>query len=439
MIKIILMMKTKLAMFGAKPEIKKTLKPYTPIGCDDVKAVEAVFKRGVLSDFLGSPSDRYFGGTEVRQFEKLWCDYFNVPYSIAVNSATSGLIAAMGAVGITPGDEVIVPPYTMSATVVAPLFYGGIPVFVDIEDNYFCINPECVEQAITPRTKAIVAVNLFGHPAELHKLRALADKHGVYLIEDNAQAICATERAHWAGTIGHIGIFSLNVHKHLNVGEGGVIVTNEKDLATRLQLIRNHGENATDWLHATDITNLIGYNFRLTELHAAVAANQFKNIKRLTERVTEIGNTLSKELINLPGLTVPQIREECIHRYFMWSCKIDSAKAGISRNDLCKALIAEGVPLAQGYVKPLYYLPVFQKRIAIGSQGFPFNLSDISYHSGLCPIAELMHFEQLFQFQPVSWEVDSQQLESIIAAFHKVFENIDEIIQPRERALESLK
>ena len=131
---------------------------------------------------------------------------------------------------------------TMSATVMAPLIYGGIPVFVDIEEDYFCIDLNKVELAINSKTKAIIAVNLFGHPAELRRLRDLADKNGIYLIEDAAQCPLASENSFYAGTIGHIGVFSLNYHKHIHTGEGGICCTDDDELALRLRAIRNHGK-----------------------------------------------------------------------------------------------------------------------------------------------------------------------------------------------------
>lgn len=412
----------KLAILGGAPLIKNTMKPFVSLNNDDIAAATRVIQSGCLSGYLGSPSDKFYGGIEVKKLEKDWCERFQVAHTISVNSATSGLIAAIGAIGVSPGDEVIVPPYTMSATVIAPLFYGAIPVFVDIEDEHFCIDPLLVEQAITSKTKAIMAVNLFGHPAKLTVLRKIADKHGIYLIEDNAQAILAKENDKFSGTIGHLGVFSLNVHKHLNVGEGGVVVTNDNELAKRLQLIRNHGENAGEWMGIEDLTNTIGYNFRLSEIHAAIAQVQLSKLDVLTKRVMEIGKGLSEGLKDLPGIKTPSIRENCSHVYFMWSCRFDDEVIGISRDLFCKALLAEGVPIAQGYVKPLYRLPTFQKRKAIGRESFPFSLSDRVYTENNCPVVERLHFKELFQFQPVSWDVNKQALNNIINAFYKVYE-----------------
>ncbi|TAK99865.1 MAG: DegT/DnrJ/EryC1/StrS family aminotransferase, partial [Rhodospirillaceae bacterium] len=164
-----------LALLGGTPAVTGPLQAYRTVGAEEESAVLRVMRDGVLSAFLGAWSPEFRGGPEVMALEAEWALAFKCRHAITVNSATSGLIAAMGAIGISPGDEVIVPPYTMSATAMAPLFYGAIPVFADVEPEHYCIDPQRVAEAITPRTKAIIAVNLFGQPADLIALRALAD------------------------------------------------------------------------------------------------------------------------------------------------------------------------------------------------------------------------------------------------------------------------
>ena len=216
-------MSDSLAVFGGRPAVSRPLQPFSGIGGHERTAVLRFLDDGApLSGFHGSARPTFFGGPEVRAFEAAWCERFGVSHAVTVNSATSALIAAMGAIGIGPGDEVITSPYTMSATAMAPLFYGGIPVFADIESDHFCLDPAAVERAITAKTRAILVINLFGHPAELVKLRQLADARGIYLVEDNAQAALAEDGGKLAGTIGHIGIYSLNIHKHIQTGEGGI-------------------------------------------------------------------------------------------------------------------------------------------------------------------------------------------------------------------------
>lgn len=419
-------MDPKLAILGAEPTVKPPLSAFNAIGPKEKAAVMDFLDKGsLLSGFHGSARPSFFGGDQVQAFEQEWSARFKVKHSISVNSATSGLMAAMGAIGIGPGDEVIVPAYTMTATALAPLVYGGIPVFVDIEPEYFCLESDLVEKAITPATRAIIAVNLFGHPAELKRLRALADAKGLYLIEDNAQAILAEDDGQLAGTIGHIGIYSLNVHKHIQVGEGGVCVTDDAQLALRLQLIRNHGENVIDWLEVKDLSNLVGFNYRMTEITAAMARVQLERVDELVERVEHVCNSLTAGLSDLPGFTPPKIRAGCRHNYYMWSAKFDAKVVGTTRDKFSKALAEEGFPNAGGYVKPIYQIPMFQQRIAIGKNGFPFSAdsSKRTYPAGLCPVTELMHKESLIQFQPVSWDVDQAQIGMLIDSVRKVYRN----------------
>ncbi len=410
----------KLALLGGEPAVKEPLPHYRTMGDEEESAVLRVMRSGNLSAYLGAWSPAYWGGPEVQAFEKEWASAFDVEYAVAVNSATSGLIAAMGAVGIGPGDEVIVPPYTMSATAVAPLFYGGIPVFVDIEQDCFCLDAKRVEQEITPKTRAIIAVNLFGQPADLKALRDLADAHGLYLIEDNAQGPFAMQGGQLAGTIGHIGVFSLNYHKHIHTGEGGVCVTRDKSLAERLAMIRNHAENASEHIGDGDFTNLIGHNFRMTELGAAIGREQLKKASAFVGRRIEIADRLTEATSGLTGITAPKVRPSCRHVYYVWGALYNEAEVGVSRELFAKALEAEGVPVGVGYVAPLYLLPPFKNRIAIGSKGFPFNLTNRVYQAGLCPITERLHHKEMLTYLICSFDPSDEQVDQIIAAFHKV-------------------
>ena len=412
---------SKLALLGGNPVIDRPLTPYRTIGEEERAAVDRVMSSGKLSGFVGAWCDDFAGGPEVRAFEAAWCERFGASHAITVNSNTSGLFASMGAVGVGPGDEVIVPPYTMSATAMAPLISGGIPVFVDIEAETFCLDPAKVREAITPRTRAIIAVNLFGHPAALHELRQLADEKGIALIEDNAQAPLATENGRYAGTIGHIGVFSLNYHKHFHTGEGGVCTTDDARLAQRLQMIRNHGENVVEPLGVTDLANLIGFNYRLTELSAAIGTEQLKKAERLVARREQIANRMTTALSDLPGLVPPAARANCRHVYYVWVMRYDEAVVGIPRSLFCKALAAKGFPVAEGYVAPLYLLPIFQRRIAVGDKGFPFNLANRTYEPGLCPVTERMHEKELLEFHICSYEVTDEDGEKLIAAMRKVY------------------
>lgn len=410
----------RLAILGGEPVIDAPLPPDTTVGPDDAAAAMRAFERGSLSAFYGSWGDEFLGGVEVKEFEAEWGARFNSKHVVSVNSATSGIIAALAAVGISPGDEVIVPPYTMSATVVAPLFYGGIPVFVDIEPETFCLDPEKVAAAITDKTRAIIVVNLFGHPARLAELRALADRHGIALIEDNAQGPLASENGSFAGTVGHIGIFSLNYHKHIHTGEGGLCVTADPELALRLQAIRNHAENIFEPAGIKDPVNMIGQNYRMTEMSAAVGRSQLAKIDLEVGRRQKLAEALSEGLRGLEGLTVPIVREGCRHVYYVWAMKVDEKVLGVSRAAFSRALAAEGFPHGTGYTRPLYMMPVFQRRIAIGRDHWPFTLTDRQYVAGMCPVAEHMYDHELLLFEPCAWRVDDALADRLVSAVRKV-------------------
>jgi dTDP-4-amino-4,6-dideoxygalactose transaminase len=179
---------SKLAVNGGTPVRAKNrpFPAYKPIGEEEKQAAIRVIESGALSKFIGSYGEQFLGGVEIQSFEKEWCKKFGVKHAITMNSATSGLIAAMGAIGIEPGDEVIVTPYSMCISATAPLFYGAVPVFADVEPEYFCLDPKSVEKAITPRTKAIIVVDLFGGAHDVDAINAIAKKHGLKVIADSA-------------------------------------------------------------------------------------------------------------------------------------------------------------------------------------------------------------------------------------------------------------
>jgi len=418
------MTKSSLALLGGQPVITGPLAPYRSIGREEAAAVARVMDSGRLSSFIGAWCPEFDGGPEIKAFEAAWARRFGCRHAVSVNSNTSGLVAALGAIGLGPGDEVIVPPMTMSATVMAPLIYGGIPVFVDMEPETFCLDPAKVRAAITPKTRAILAVDLFGHPAALRELRALADEKGIFLIEDAAQCPLATENGRYAGTIGHIGVFSLNYHKHIHTGEGGLCCTDDEGLARRLRAIRNHGENVIGPLGIGDAVNMVGFNFRMTEVGAAIGLEQLKKIDRLVGEREAIADRLRAATRGLEGLTPPVVRDGCRHVYYVWAARYDAEATRVGRQTIAKALNAEGVPVWEGYVEPLYMLPAFQKRIAIGRDGWPFTLTDRTYQRGLCPVAERLYERELLEFCICCFALEDGELGLVIDAFHKVFENL---------------
>lgn len=426
-----------LAINGGKKVRQRLFPAYNTIGVEEEEAVLRVLRSGKLSNYLGTWHEDFYGGTEVQMLEKEWADYFGVRHAIAVNSATSGLYAAVGACGISPGDEVIVSPYTMSASATAALIYGGIPVFADVEPDYFCLDPESVESRITSRTKAIIVVDIFGLPYHADAINSIARKYGLFVIEDCAQAPGATYNGRYAGTLGDIGVYSLNYHKHIHCGEGGMIVTNDDELAWKLRLIRNHAEAVLDAKgiqSRNELVNMVGFNYRMTELEASVARCQLKKLQGLVKERQKNVEYLATALSEIPCLKPAAPRPGSTHVYYVHSMLFDREQAGVSRDLFAKAVKAElaptemrekeGVQLSCGYVKPLYLQPIYQHKIAFGYAGYPFSLSQmtLNYQLGLCPVTEQLHFETLMTHEFMRPPVTKADLDDVIKAFWKVWE-----------------
>lgn len=436
-----------LAIHGGSKVRQRPFPDYRTIGAEEQDAVQRVLDHGILSGFLGSWDERFFGGPEVRALESEWATHFHVKHAVAVNSATSGLIAAVGAAGISPGDEVIVSPYTMSASATAPLWYGGIPVFADIEPEYFCLDPASVAARITERTKAIIIVDLFGQPYDADAIRAIARERGITVIEDAAQAPGATYRGQYAGTLGDIGVFSLNCHKHIQSGEGGVVVTNDDAVANRVRLIRNHAEAVVGDKGETDLVNMVGLNVRMTEIEAAISRCQLRRLERFVRERLENVRYLEERLRAIPALVPARVRPHAVHVYYEHPFTFRSDVAGCSRNVFLDAVRAEltptaghedlGVRIWSGYCAPLYLQPLFQQRVAIGRDGFPFTLAHPSalatYASGSCPVAERMHASELFMSELMHPGLSREDLDDVVVAFGKVWEHRDELTDPLVR------
>ena len=426
----------KLAIKGGKA-VRTTLFPaYNTIGQEEKNSVMKVLDSGNLSQFLGVWHKDFYGGPTVQAFEKAWADVFNVKYAISVNSNTSGLFAAMGACNIQPGDEVIVSSYTMSASALAPMIYGGVPVFADIDEENFCLSPASIESKITSRTKAILIVHIFGNSAKMDEILAIAKKYNLRVIEDSAQAPFGQYKDKFVGTIGDIGVFSLNYHKHIHTGEGGVIVTNDDNLAEKLYLIRNHGENIVEPKGVKDLTNSWGFNFRMTEIEAAIGIEQLKKLPVLIEERIKNANFLIEKLNLIDGIIPPFKEEFTKHVYYLQALKFQKDKfEGLHRNDFVNAIKAEipssvlreDTPLiGSGYVRPLYLQPLYQQRLV----KFAFSNYDgnVSYEKGICPVVERMHYDELITHEFMRPGMTTQDLNDVVDAFYKVAENYKELL-----------
>ena len=428
--------KKRLAILGGKKSVSHRIGPHNTIGLVEQIAVMKVLRSGVLSRFLGTWSDDFFGGEKVQEFETLAREKFKTKHAISVNSWTSGLVAAVGAIGVAPGDEVIVTPWSMSASIAAVLHWGGIPVFADIDPRDFNIDPTNVRALVTPRTKAIMAADIFGKPANLTELMKIAEEFNLKIISDTAQSPGAMTSDRVAGTLAHIGGISLNYHKHVHTGEGGILFTDDDELAFRMQMIRNHAESIVGGTGESNISNLIGFNFRLGEIEAAIGIKQLHKLDKIINKKQKLANLLSEELLGLKGLILPAVESNLENVYYVYPLILDLSIVGVSRARLVQALRAEGVPsLSEGY-QNLHLLPVFQQKVAFGGNGFPWTYSssnpeDYKYNKGICPVAESYHDEKFIGFGITGLNLKPRHIHQIGNAFRKVWEQLDEIAELR--------
>jgi perosamine synthetase len=420
--------KSDLAIFGGRKAIETTLALYNPIGQEELNAASKVIESGVLSKFLGSWHEDFYGGPKVRAFENQLAIYFGVRHAITVNSWTSGLIAAIGAIGIEPGDEVIVTPWTMSASATAILHWNAIPVFADIDQMTFNLSVGSIKANITENTRAIVVADIFGQSADMVEIMALAAEYELRVISDSAQAIGTHYMGKKTGTFADIGGYSLNYHKHIHTGEGGVLVTNDDVLAEKLRLIRNHGEVVAGERGDTDLVNLVGYNFRLGEVEAAIGLEQLAKLDDLLSEKQKRVAKLSSKLDDLPGLTPPVVADNRDHSFYIFGMQIDPTITGVSCDLICEALNAEGLPVNAKY-QNIHLLPMYQNKVAYGSKGFPWTSEvckrDVRYNKGICPNAEKLNDETYMGLNTCALELIDGDIDLIVDAFQKVWEGLE--------------
>ena len=386
----------KLAILGGTPIRTKNFEYKAPIGVEEKNAVMQLMDSKVLSGFF----QNFEGGEKVQEFEKLWAKYFNIEDAIAVNSGTSALHTAIAAAGIGPGDEVIVSSYSFTASAASIVMNNAIPIFCDIDPITFNIDVSKIESLITERTKAIIPVHLFGQPAEMDSIMALSKNYNLIVIEDSCQAPGTKYKGKLTGTIGHMGVFSTVETKNIVTGEGGVIVSNDKNLAYRCRLIRNHGEAYMEGKPRDYLANMLGYNFRPTEFQAVIGIEQLKKLNNINDDKNLLANYLINNLKGIKGVTLPGSSENKDIIHHLLCLQYDEVSTGVSRNSYIEALNAEGVQVTKGYPRPMYMNPIFTEKIAFGLNGCPFTCSlygkDIHYGLGLCPVSEAVCDKAIF-------------------------------------------
>ena len=346
------------------------LSPFDTRGLTEKRNLATAFNRP-FSGYLGGLHN---GGYWVSRLEDEWKSTFRINNAIPCNSATSGLLAACIAIGISPGDEVWCPVYTMSATASCARILGANVKFFDIEPVRFSMNMNNLPGG--PKPKAIIVTNLFGHPAYLEEMRSWCNANKVMMIEDNAQSPFATTNGKYSGTIGHIGVFSLNVHKHMQTGEGGIVVTNESDLALHIRDAINHGELRTP--------GIMGLNLRMTEQTAALAVAQLNKGHSIIADRRELALEITSMVKDIPFVLAPEEAIGCRHVYYQWAARI----YGWKRGKFIATLAKHGLPMCCGY-SPL--------------------LSTIFKSSGNYPVAEKMEYEELVTFEICSYSPTNRQ------------------------------
>lgn len=321
-------------------------------------------------------------GTEAEQFEAEFAGFQECRYGVATPCGTTALKLALLALGIGAGEEVIVPPYTFVATVGAVVQCNAVPVFVDIHPDSFCLDPARVVEAITPRTKAIIAVHLGGMPADMDALSKIAKQHGLALIEDASHAHGSVYRGRKVGGLGDVGCFSFQASKNLNCGEGGIVVTNDEALYRRVR-------SQSDWGRGSD-GQILGSNYRMTELQAALLRAQLTRLPEQAARRDSNGLLLDSLLAEIPGLhPLPRTKLGCdTNGYHLYCFRYDEAAWGVPRANFVAAMNEAGVPVQPGYTAPLYDWPVFAER-----RFGPWSASAAGYaspeaHREHCPVME---------------------------------------------------
>ncbi|HTF20615.1 MAG TPA: DegT/DnrJ/EryC1/StrS family aminotransferase [Chryseolinea sp.] len=354
----------------------------------------------------------------VEKFEKEFAAYCGSRFAITCANGSVALRLALMAAGVRPGDEVIVPPYTFIATASVVIECNCVPVFVDIDPDTYNIDPVRIEEAITPRTKAIIPVHFAGLACDMDRIMALASKHNLTVIEDAAHAHGGSYRGRKLGTIGHAGSFSFQSSKNLNSGEGGLVVTNDEQLYDRINSLRNVGRvKGGMWYEH----HFLGCNYRITQFQAALLSTQLKRLDVQTATRDANGRYLTELLRDVPGVS-PLVRHEEVsrHTYHLFMFRYDSSFFnGMPKRDFVGRLIEEGVPSSGGYPYPLYKQTVFQEKNFM-CYAIP---EEVDYTKVFCPVAERACSDEAIWIMQHAMLGTPQDMESFARAIRKIQEH----------------
>ena len=317
------------------------------IGEDEVQAVIKVLRSGMLTSGLGA-------GPKVTEFEKNFAAFAGVTHAVAVNTGTAALHSAVVASGINQGDEVILPSFTFVATAEAVVLAGGKPVFTDIEAKTYNLSPTAVEKAITKKTRAILPVDLYGFSADMKIMREIAEKHGLALIEDAAQAHGATYAGKPAGSFADAACWSLYASKNITTGEGGIITTNNDQIDETLRLIRTHGEKAKY------ASLMLGNNYRMSEIQAAIGNVQLEKLPSFLAKRRQNAQKLTKILEKNSRLILPRESKDQQHSWYLYTARLKNGTE-TERNKIMEALKKKGIGAEVYYINPVHQMPFYRE------------------------------------------------------------------------------
>jgi len=379
--------------------VRETLLPYGRQSLDDgdIQAVVDVLK----SDWLTT-------GPKVGEFEERFAAWVGAKYAVSFSSGTAALHATAFVAGLTPGDEAVTTPMTFCATANCVLYQGATPVFADVSRDTLNLDPKEVARKITPRTKAIIAVDYAGHPADLSALRELSTKHGLVLIEDACHSLGAEYMGRRVGGIADMTAFSFHPVKHLTTGEGGMVTTNDAKVAETLQRFRNHGissdarqrQQSGQWFYEMV---LLGFNYRLTDIACALGISQLEKLEGNLARRRAIASRYTRAFRELPAITVPAVRDDVVPAWHLYPIRLNLEVLSADRTQIFRALRAENLGVN------VHYVPVNQH---------PYYRERFGYQGGETPLAESA-YERLISL-PMFHSMTDQDVEDVIAAVGKV-------------------